>query len=46
MVDDVYRIEKVLDHRTRRGVKESLVKWLGYPETAASWVKDSELKDI
>jgi hypothetical protein len=41
--DDVYKIEKILDTRRRRGVKEYLVKWRGYPDKFNSWVKETDL---
>lgn len=42
--DDVYRIEKVLNQRTRRGKKEYYVKWRGYPDKFNSWVDASTLQ--
>ena len=40
----VYRIEKVLKHRTgRNGQKEYLVQWLGYPSSFNSWLAQSAL---
>lgn len=41
--DDVYKVEKILNSRRRRGVKEYLVKWKGYPDKFNSWVKESDL---
>lgn len=41
--DRVYRIEKVLRRRTRRGKREMLVKWLGYPEHFNSWIDEGDL---
>lgn len=35
-----YDIEEVLGTRTRKGRKEYLVKWLGYPDTFNSWERD------
>lgn len=43
---DQYKIEKVLSHRTRKGVKESLVKWLGWGDKFNTWVKSSTVKNI
>ena len=44
--DDVYRVEKVLRKRKRKGVVEYFVKWKGYPDKFNSWVaeKDIQLK--
>jgi len=41
--DNIYRIEKVLQHRTRKGIKELLVKWEGYPEQFNQWVKERDV---
>lgn len=38
--DDVYRVERVLKTRTRAGVREYFVKWLGYPDKFNSWTND------
>ena len=35
-----YRVEKILKERIRRGVKESLVKFIDYPEHY--WLKDTD----
>ena len=43
--DDVYKIEKILKSRRRRGVKEYFVKWKDYPTSFNSWVKDSDITD-
>lgn len=36
-VPDIYLVEKVLKERKRRGKKEYLVKWIGFPESEATW---------
>ena len=41
--DDVFKIEKVLSTRKRRGLKEYFVKWKGYPEKFNSWIGESDL---
>ena len=43
---DLWKIEKVLKRRQRRGVTEVLVKWLGYPKKFNSWIKESDLQDV
>ncbi len=41
--DDVYKIEKVIQKRKKRGVSEVLVKWLGYPDKFNQWIKETDL---
>ena len=43
--DTVYKIENILKSRKRRGCKEVLVKWLGWPSKFNSWILDSQVKD-
>ncbi|XP_070567254.1 uncharacterized protein [Ptychodera flava] len=38
--DDVFRVEKVLKTRKRKGKTEYLVKWYGWPAKFNSWVTD------
>ncbi len=45
-IDDVYKVEKIIETRRRRGVKEYLVKWRGYPNKFNSWVKEADLNAI
>lgn len=35
--EQIFRIEKILDHRVRKGKREVLIKWLGYNDTFNSW---------
>jgi hypothetical protein len=44
--DTVYKIEKILTKRKRKGKNEYLVKWLGWPEKFNTYVSESELKDF
>ena len=44
--DDVYRVEKVLRKRTRKGVVEYFVKWKGYPDKFHSWVAESDISKL
>lgn len=39
---DSYWVEKVIKTRTRNGMKESFVKWLGYPKKFNSWVTEKD----
>ena len=41
--DDVYRVEKVLRKRKRKGVVEYFVKWKGYPDKFNSWVAEKDI---
>jgi transposase InsO family protein len=45
-IGKVYKVEKVLKYRTKKGKREALVRWLGYGEEFDSWIDASELKDI
>ncbi|XP_070570300.1 uncharacterized protein [Ptychodera flava] len=38
--DDVFRVEKILKTRKRKGKTEYLVKWYGWPSKFNSWVRD------
>ena len=44
--DDVFRVESVVKERTRKGKKEYLIKWMGYPEKFNSWVSSADLKKV
>ena len=35
--ENVYLVNKILKNRTRKGVKECLVSWIGYDDTFNSW---------
>ena len=41
--DVEYRVEKILAHRTRKGQKQVLIKWKGYPNSFNSWEPASNL---
>ena len=43
---DSFLIDKVLETRTKKGKKEHLVSWLGWPEKYNSWVSDKDMKDL
>lgn len=42
--NDIYSVEKVLKRRTKNGIKESYVKYLGYNKTFNEWIPDSNFK--
>ena len=44
--DMTLKIEKVLKERTRRGLREYLVKYLGWPIKFNSWVKASDMQQL
>ena len=39
-----FEVEKILKKRTKNGKKELLIKWLGYPESMASWIPAENLR--
>ena len=41
--DDVFRLEKILRKRKRKGVVEYFVKWKGYPDKFNSWVSEKDI---
>ena len=44
--EERFRIERVLKWRTRNGIREGRVKWVGYPASSNSWEPESNMKDI
>lgn len=44
--DDIYKIESILKRRHNNGKDEILVKWLGYPESAATWISVDDVKSV
>ena len=44
--DDVYRVEKILRKRKRKGVVEYLVKWKGYADKFNSWVSERDISKL
>lgn len=43
--NDIFKVEKVLERRTRRGKREALVKWLGW-SGSPDWIPASDLSDL
>ena len=43
---DVYRVEKVLRKRKRKGVVEYFIKWKGCPDKFNSWVPESNISKL
>ena len=40
-----FEIEKIMNHRTRLGKNEYLVKWKGYPLEEDGWEPEANLQD-
>ena len=44
--ETAYKIDKIIDKRVRRGIREYLVRWKGYGKDFDSWIPASSVKDI
>ena len=44
--EEIYKIEKILKTRKRKGVVEHFVKWSGYPDKFNQWINQTDLKTI
>ena len=44
--EDVYMVEKILRRQRRHGEGWVLVKWLGYPSSMNSWVRQSDVQHV
>lgn len=45
--ENVYKVEKILQSRTnKKGNKEYLIKWLGYPYEDNTWEPEKNITDI
>jgi len=42
----VYKIDKIIDKRYRKGILEYLVRWKGYRKDFDSWVPAASVKNI
>ena len=40
---EIYEIDKVIRRRTRKGIKEALVSWKGYPAKFNQWIPMSDI---
>jgi hypothetical protein len=40
----VYKIDKIVSRRVRKGISDVLVHWRGYPASFDSWIAESSLK--
>lgn len=43
---DVFKVDKILKRRKRKGVSEVFVSWLGYPKKFNTWVKETDLQAL
>ena len=43
---DVWKIEKIIKERKRRGKKEFFVKWLDFDENHNSWVSERDMENV
>jgi hypothetical protein len=41
--DEIYKVERVISRRKRRGITELFVKWDGWPDKFNSWIQESDL---
>jgi hypothetical protein len=41
-----YKIDKIMDKRVRRGIREVLVRWQDYSQAFDTWVPVASVKDI
>ena len=39
-----YLVDKILDSRVRRGIREHLVRWRGYGQAFDSWIPASNIR--
>jgi len=44
--ETAHKVDKILDKRIRRGIREYLVRWKCYSQDFDSWVTASSVKDI
>ncbi|KAI8929738.1 hypothetical protein BC831DRAFT_259471 [Entophlyctis helioformis] len=42
--EEEYEVERILDHRKRRGKTEYLVKWKDYPDSENSWAWEDDMQ--
>ena len=40
----LWKIEKIIRKRKRKGIQEALIRWLGYPKKFDSWVPISDIQ--
>ena len=44
--DNTYVLEKIIRHRTQKGQKRYLVKWVGWPHSANTWEPEESFNDM
>ena len=43
--DEVFLVERILNKRTERGIKQCLIKWRGFPRSEATWEPKENILD-
>jgi len=43
--DNIFQVNKIIDHRTHEGVKQYLIDWKGYDETQRTWEPETNILD-
>jgi hypothetical protein len=46
VTSDVFKIEKVIKRRIRRGVREIYVKWLNFGDQHNCWIRESDVTNV
>ncbi|CAG8473757.1 11278_t:CDS:2 [Funneliformis mosseae] len=41
--DDEYIVEKILEHRIKKGITQYYLKWKGFPEEDNTWENESDI---
>lgn len=44
--DDLWKIDKILARKKRKGVNWVYVAWKNYPKECNSWIKESDIEDV
>ena len=46
LTERLFKVEDILGHRTRKGQKQVLVRWQGYPKSFDSWEPEENIVDL
>ena len=44
--EEEYPVERILQKQTRKGVKEYVVRWAGYPPEYDQWVPEQDMEGL